>query len=85
MLFDHSQLSGYTKPISHLTLENRIHLVHALSVHYGLLVVKAEIDQFKEGLLSVMSFLMEIQKHQELFVKVFTCAGEQPLTAGKYL
>jgi len=57
--------------------------VHAFSVHYGLLIVKAEIDQFKEGLLSVTSFLMEIQKHQELFVKVFTCAGEQPLTAGK--
>jgi len=49
--------------------------VHALSVHYGLLIVKPDIDQFKEGLLSVMSFLMEIQKHQ-LFVEVFTCAGE---------
>ena len=49
--------------------------MHALSVHYGLLIVKPDIDQFKEGLLSVMSFLMEIQKHQ-LFVEVFTCAGE---------
>ena len=66
-----------------MLLENRTHLICALAVHFGLLIIKAEIDQFKEGLLKGMQLLVELQKHPELFAPVFTCAGEKPLTAGK--
>ena len=65
-----------------MSLENKTHLIHALLFHYGLLIVKAEIDQFKEGLLKGMQLLIELQKHPELFAPVFTCVGEKPLTAG---
>ena len=85
MLFDNAEIlseAGYTKPLNQVLLENKAHLIHALSVHFGLLIVKAEIDQFKEGLLKGMQLLMELQKHPKLFVPVFTCAGEKPLTAG---
>ena len=47
------------------------------------LPVKAELDQFKEGLLQGMS-LVEIQQNHDLFLPVFTSAGEKPLTAGLY-
>ena len=85
LLFDNSEIladAGYTKPLNQVLLENKAHLIHALSAHFGLLIVKAEIDQFKEGLLKGMQLLMELQKHPELLVSVFTCAGEKPLTAG---
>ena len=86
LLFDNSELlaeAGYTtKPINQVSLENKTHLIHALLVHYGLFIVKAEIDQFKEGLLKGMQLLIELQKHPELFAPVFTCVGEKPLTAG---
>ena len=59
-----------------------MHLIRALSVHFGLLIIKAEIDQLKEGLLKGMQLLVKLQKHPELFAPVFTCAGEKPLTAG---
>ena len=87
-LFDNSETlaaAGYTKPLNQVLLENRNHLIRALAVHFGLLIIKAEIDQFKEGLLKGMQLLVEIQKHPELFAPVFTCAGEQPLTAGNYV
>lgn len=52
-------------------------------IHFGLLSVKAELDQFKEGLLKGM-LLIDIQQNCELFLPVFTSAGEKPLTAGLY-
>ena len=49
------------------------------------LIIKAEIDQFKEGLLKGMQLLVELQKNPELFAPVFTFAGEKPLTvSNKY-
>ena len=57
-------------------------MIRAVSAHFGLLIIKAEIDQFKEGLLKGMQLLVELQKHPELFAPVFTCAGENPLAAG---
>lgn len=87
-MFDNSEIlaaAGYTKPLNQVSLENRTHLIRALSVHFGLLIIKAEIDQFKEGLLKGMQLLVELQKHPELFAPVFTCAGEKPLTAGNYV
>ena len=70
----------YTKPLNLVSLEAKDQIIRALS-HFGLLQVKAELDQFKEGLLKGM-LLVEIQKHPELFLPVFTSVGEHPLTAG---
>ena len=84
-LFDNSEIlaaAGYTRPLTQVSLKNRAHLIRAVSAHFGLLIIKAEIDQFKEGLLKGMQLLVELQKHPELFAPVFTCAGENPLTAG---
>lgn len=84
MIFDVSEIifqAGYTKPLNLVSLEAKDQIVRALLSHFGLLQVKAELDQFKEGLLIGM-LLVEIQKHPELFLPVFTSVGEHPLTAG---
>ena len=46
LLFDNSEIlaeAGYTKPINQVSVEIKTHLIHALLVHFGLLIVKAEI------------------------------------------
>ena len=86
MLFDAAEVlaqAGYTKPLNLVTLETRGHVARALMIHFGLLSVKAELDQFKEGLLKGM-LLIEIQQNSNLFLPVFTSEGEKPLTAGLY-
>ena len=88
MLFDSAEIlatAGYSRPLNQVSLENRKHLIRALSVHFGLLIIKAEIDQFKEGFLKGMQLLVDLQKYPELFAPVFTSAGEKPLTAGNKL
>ena len=78
MLFDNDNLetlaeAGYTKLINQLSVEIK-HMIHALLLHFFVLIDKAEIDQFK-GLLKEMQLLIELQKHH-------ICVGEKPLTAG---
>ena len=83
MLFNAAEVlaqAGYTKPLDLVTLEMKGHVACALMIHFGLLAVKAELDQFKEGLLKGM-LLVEIQQNCD---SVFTSAGEKPLTAGLY-
>lgn len=48
-------------------------------IHFSLLSVKAELDQFKEGLLKGTLFI-DIQQNCKLFLPLFTSAGEKPLT-----
>ena len=82
--FDHASVladAGYTKPINLVSMENRNHLLHALLMYFGLLIIKVELDQFKVGLLNGM-LLIQIQKNSDIFIPVFTSDGEHPLTAG---
>ena len=84
LIFDVSDVlvqAGYTKPLNLVSLEAKGQMIRTLLSHYGLLQVKAELDQFKEGLLKGM-LLVEIQKNAESFLPVFTSVGEQPLTSG---
>ena len=84
LLFDSSEVltqAGYTKPLNLVTMEMKGQLIRALLIHFGLLCVKAELDQFKEGLLKGI-LLIEIQHNHSLFLPVFTSDGEEPLTAG---
>ena len=77
LLFDHASVladAGYTKPINLVSMENRNHLLYALLMHFGLLIIKAELNQFKEGLLYGM-LLIQIQKNPDIFLPVFTSDG----------
>ena len=69
LLFDHASVladAGYTKPINLVSMVKRNHLLHALLMHFGLLIVKAEPNQSKEGLLYEM-LQIKIQKIRYFF------------------
>lgn len=71
--------TGYRKEIK---LSNREEIVHVMATYHTLVKVKAQIDQFTDGLRSV-SVYEHITKYPDLMQPLFVYQTNK-LTAGKY-
>ena len=73
---------GFVKPYAKLDMEDKDQMVHALTLQFGLLQSKAEIDQYMEGLKSLGVLDAIVQYHDLL--KPFFCldTSESKVTAG---
>ena len=69
--------AGYTKALLYTHKQD---MLSTLASHYCLLNVKAELDQFCEGL-ETLGLLAEIKNHPQVFRCLFV-SGENALTAG---
>ena len=77
--------AGYQSPIINAQLENKKAICDVVSLHYGLLIIKAELDQLRSGLMHNSGQLMEsIGEYRDEFQYYFH-GGEVALTAGKYI
>lgn len=76
--------SGFSKPVSIMTMDDREELVHIVALHYTLLRSKAELDQLKMGLQSV-GVADAMKAYPDLFEGFFTEVGMKCLTAGSFL
>lgn len=72
--------TGFRKPLSRLTISDRQAIIELLLDYYMMVKVKAEMDQFKDGL-QVLGFLKSLQENPDLFRQYFINV-EVPLTAG---
>ena len=72
---------GFTKPLPLLTTEDKIELVQAVSLHYVLLQSKVELDQFRDGLMT-LGVLDAIKSYPNILCPFFTRERVQCLTAG---
>ena len=75
--------SGYSKPLTTLTMADKISMVQTVTLHSVLLQTKAELDQFCSGL-RALGVLDAIQEYSHLFRDFFTITGYQPLSAGAH-
>ena len=74
--------AGYQSPIGKAQLENKKSICDVVGLHYGLLIVKAELDQLRSGLMHNSGQLMEsIQDNRDEF-QYFFHGGKVALTAG---
>lgn len=73
---------GFVKPYAKLGMDDKAQMVHALTLQFGLLQSKAEIDQYMEGLKS-LGVLNAIINYHDL-LKPFFCldTSETEVTAG---
>ena len=74
------QECGFTKPIHHLTMDDRPSMVQVVTLYFVLLQCKAELDQFVEGL-KVLGVLDAVREYHSL-LKPFFCHTQAQLTAG---
>lgn len=73
--------SGYSKPVSSISVDTKEELVQSLKYHYTLYRTKAALDQLKSGL-SILDVNKAMTDHPEVF-KDFFVHTSKPLTAGK--
>ena len=73
--------TGFRKAVSSLTLADRQYLTSALLDYHLMGKVKAEMDQFIEGL-STLGFLDAVRKNPQVFQPFFVHT-DQELTPGK--
>ena len=71
--------TGYRKAVK---LENRNEIVQVMANYHTLVKVKAQIDQFLDGLRSLL-IDEEIQRYPELMQPLFVPAASKKLTAGR--
>lgn len=76
--------AGYVKPIVSISLSNKVDVLNSIKLHYGLLRVKAELDQLIAGL-SVMGVGEAIRTNSDLFSPLFMFTESKMLTAGTYV
>ena len=76
--------TGYHKPLSTLTVTDVPMLCNALRSHHGIIKVKAELDQFCEGL-ETLGVLQSVKKHPNLMRPLFVASSYVQLTRGRYL
>lgn len=76
--------TGFRKPLCSLAMEDKECLRLVLLDYHCLLKVKAEMDQFAEGLKSLGVLYMMIC-HPDLFASYFDDDGSPPLTPGMCL
>ena len=77
-------VTGYRKAICNLGLQDKESLKAALLDYHCLLKVKAEMDQFINGLADV-GVLEYVRKHPDLLKPLFTDCYHKPLTAGELI
>lgn len=75
-------VTGYRKAVCNLGLGDKGSLKAALLDYHCLLKVKAEMDQFVDGLADV-GVLEHIRKYPDLLKPLFTDCCRDPLTAGQ--
>ena len=73
--------TGFRKPICQLIIEDKECLRSVLLDYHCLLKVKAEMDQFAEGLMS-LGVLEMMKRYPELLSPLFVDAGSPPLSPG---
>ena len=73
---------GCKKPISKLKIDDKSMLKSSLIDYYCLLKVKAEMDQFAEGLKD-LGLLEMMQHHPSLFKSLFVAPTSTHFTPGK--
>ena len=73
--------TGFRKPLCSLAMEDKECLRSVLLDYHCLLKVKAEMDQFAEGLKS-LGVLDMLKRHPDLFSSLFVDGGSTPLTPG---
>ena len=71
----------FRKPLCRLAIEDRECLRSALLDYHCMLKVKAEMDQFAEGLMS-LGVLEMVKHHPDLFAPLFVDDGSPPLGLG---
>ena len=74
--------AGITKAINLLTINDKDNIIRMVCIS-ELLKIKAEIDQFKEGMES-LGVATAIQRYPDLLRGFFTIRKKTPLTAGTY-
>ena len=72
--------AGITVPIPLLTVDKKSSIIQMTCLN-ELLKIKAEIDQFKEGM-ECLGVVTAIQRYPDLLRSFFTIGKETPLTAG---
>ena len=76
--------SGYTKPISTITLAARESLIMCIKKHHCILKTKAELDQLKSGL-RILGVGNAMEMYPKLMIELFVEGEAIPLTAGVIL
>lgn len=78
--------AGYRSPIGEVSLGDTKSICNVVSLHYGLLSVKAELDQMRSGLMhNSGQFMKFIEESPDEFEPFFHAVGGQPdLTAGMF-
>ena len=72
--------TGFKKPLNHLQMADREHLQSVLLLYHCILKVKAEMDQFREGL-SALGVLTALENNSSL-MKCFFQFQTHRLSAG---
>lgn len=74
--------TGYRKPLTSITVNDREVIAVVLKLYHTLIKVKAEIDQFVDGL-RCLGIDRYIKQYPELMEPVFVNMPRKRLTAGK--
>ena len=72
--------TGYNKPLTMLTLADKVDIIRTVSLHYTILNCTAELEQLKKGFSSLG--ILNIFHHNPSIV-AFSSPDDQCLTAGK--
>ena len=79
--FDFRYDLGIIKPATELRLEDRESIVSSMALHFGVLSVKAELDQILCGLSSTLNALSLIRENAVVMRSLFIYQCRQPPTA----
>ena len=63
--------TGYRSPIAEVQFTDKESICKLVSLHYGLLVVKAELDQLRTGLMTNSGHLMQIIQENPVEFQAF--------------
>lgn len=72
--------AGIIMPIQSLTVSDKTKIIEMVSLN-ELIKIKAEIDQFKEGM-ECLGVVTAIQQYSDIVRSFFTIGKKTPLTAG---
>ena len=75
--------TGYRKPLALLKLDDRTSIIAVLLDYYLMIKVKAEMDQFKDGL-EMLGFLKAFQANPKLW-EPYLMNVKTPLSSGIFL
>lgn len=76
--------AGYTRPIHSVKLDSKEPIVRAISLHYCVFCIKAELDQVIEGI-EYTGLLQYIRRFPLAFEGLLTSKEVRALTAGTYV